>query len=192
MWGHSLGEGLWLRILERHHAEPLFALTDRNREHLRPWLPWVDDVREVRDSLAFIEEGLERFARGTGYELGIWLEGNLIGVIGVHRIHRVNASTSIGYWLDAGHQGRGIMTRAVAAVLDDLFFARGLHRVEIRVAPENHRSRAIPERLGFRAEGVLREAGRYGGRWGDLVVYAILDREWEAVRRQNPHPGSPL
>ncbi len=183
MWRHPLEEGLWLQILERHHAGPLFALTDRNREHLRPWLPWVDNVREVRDSLAFIEEGLERFAQGVGYELGIWLEGNLIGVIGVHRIHRVNLSALIGYWLDAGHQGRGIMTRVTAAVLDDLFLARGLHRVEIRVAPENHRSRAIPERLGFRMEGILREAARHGDRWIDLMIYAILDREWKALRR---------
>ncbi|WP_376791923.1 GNAT family N-acetyltransferase [Thermoflexus sp.] len=183
MLGHPLGEGLWLRLLERHHAESLFALTDRNRDHLRPWLPWVDRVRDVVDSLAFIEEGLMRFARGSGYELGIWREGALIGVIGVHGIDRANASTSIGYWLDAGHQGRGIMTRAVTAVLDDLFLDRGLHRVEIRVAPENHRSRAIPERLGFRMEGVLREAERHSDRWGDLVVYAILDREWKAARR---------
>ncbi len=184
MWGHPLGEGLWLRLLERHHAETLFALTDRNRDHLRPWLPWVDGVRNAADSLAFIEEGLERLARGDGYELGIWLEETLIGVVGVHKIDRENASTSIGYWLDAGHQGRGIMTRAVAAVLDDLFFTRGLHRVEIRVAPENRRSRAIPERLGFRMEGILREATRYGGRWGDVIVYAMLDREWRALRHE--------
>ncbi|WP_322801378.1 GNAT family protein, partial [Thermoflexus sp.] len=120
---------------------------------------------------------------------GIWLEANLIGVVGV-RIDQGDGSASIGYWLDAGHQGRGIMTQAVATVLDDLFLTRRLHRVEIRVAPENHRSRAIPERLGFRMEGILKEAGRYGGRWGDLIVYAILDREWEAMRKQNTHSGS--
>ncbi|WP_376790193.1 GNAT family N-acetyltransferase [Thermoflexus sp.] len=182
MWGTLIGDGIWLRLLERHHAESLFALTDRNRDHLRPWLSWVDQVREVRDSLAFIEETLGQLARGEGYALGLWLEKNLIGVIGVHPIDQINGSASIGYWLDAGHQGQGIMTRAVATVLDDLFFARGLHRVEIRVAPENHRSRAIPERLGFRMEGILREAARYGGRWGDLIVYALLDREWEAQR----------
>jgi len=189
MWGAPIGDGIWLRLLERHHAEPLFALTDRNRDHLRPWLPWVNQVREARDSLAFIENSLERFARGDGYELGIWLEANLIGVVGV-RIDQGDGSASIGYWLDAGHQGRGIMTQAVATVLDDLFLTRRLHRVEIRVAPENHRSRAIPERLGFRMEGILKEAGRYGGRWGDLIVYAILDREWEAMRKQNTHSGS--
>ncbi len=179
MWGISRGDGIRLQLLERHHAEALYSLTDRNRDHLRPWLPWVDRVHEVAHSLAFIEEGLERFARGLGYELGIWLEENLIGVIGA-QISAEDASAAIGYWLDAGHQGRGIMTWAVAAVLDDLFFARGLHRAEIRVAPENRRSRAIPERLGFRVEGILREAGRYGGRWGDLILYAILEWEWHA------------
>ncbi|MEO0144259.1 MAG: GNAT family protein [candidate division WOR-3 bacterium] len=182
MLGYNLGEGLWLRLLERHHAEFLFVLTDRNRDHLRPWLPWVDEVRSVADSLNFIEEGLLRFAQGNGYELGIWLEEKLIGVIGVHEINRANSSASIGYWLDVEYQGRGIMTRAVIAVLDDLFFNRKLHRVEIRVAPENHRSRAIPERLGFRMEGILREAERHKDRWVDLVVYAILDREWKACR----------
>jgi hypothetical protein len=54
MWGTELGGGLRLRLLERHHAETLFALTDRNRDHLRPWLPWVDGVRSAADSLAFV------------------------------------------------------------------------------------------------------------------------------------------
>jgi ribosomal-protein-serine acetyltransferase len=191
MWGTELRGGLRLRLLERHHAETLFALTDRNRDHLRPWLPWVDGVRSAADSLAFIEDALGQFARGTGYELGIWEGEELVGVVGVHRIRSptdFTADTSIGYWLDAGHQGRGIMTRAVAAVLDDLFLTRRLHRVEIRVAPENHRSRAIPERLGFRMEGRLREVARYGGGWGDLLIYAILDREWQAVREQVSAP----
>lgn len=185
MWGIALGDGLRLGLLERHHAEGLFALTDRNRDHLRPWLPWVDRVHTVADSLAFIEKGLERFARGTGYELGIWEQEELVGAVGVRRIRSPEdpmADTAIGYWLDAGHQGRGIMTRAVAAVLNDLFQNRKLHRVEIRVDPENRRSRAIPERLGFRIEGILREAARYRDRWGDLIVYAILDREWQAFR----------
>ena len=182
MFEKDLGSGLSLRLLERQHAEALFARTDRNRAHLRPWLPWVDAVRSAADTRAFIEEGLQRFARGAGYELGIWQEGALVGVIGVHEIDAQNAQASIGYWLDAAHQGQGIMTRAVVAVLDDLFFERGLHRVEIRVDPENRRSRAIPERLGFRMEGVLREAICYRDRWGDLVIYGILDREWEARR----------
>jgi ribosomal-protein-serine acetyltransferase len=50
--------------------------------------------------------------------------------------------------------------------------------VTIRVAPDNARSRAIPERLGFTEEGVMREAGRSALGHHDLVVYGLLDREW--------------
>jgi ribosomal-protein-serine acetyltransferase len=66
------------------------------------------------------------------------------------------------------------MTRAVKALIDHAFGELGLHRVEIRAAAENRRSRAIPERLGFEQEGILREAERVGERYQDLVVYGLL------------------
>ena len=50
MFGYELGENTELRLLEERHAEQLADLTDRNREHLRTWLPWVDASRTVEDS----------------------------------------------------------------------------------------------------------------------------------------------
>jgi L-amino acid N-acyltransferase YncA len=43
-------------------------------------------------------------------------------------------------------------------------------RVEIRAAPANARSRAIPERPGFTQEGTLRQVERVGDRYLDNVV----------------------
>jgi ribosomal-protein-serine acetyltransferase len=94
-----------------------------------------------------------------------------------------NSAGSIGYWLAADAQGRGLMTRAVAACLDHAFAAWDLHRIEIRAAPDNARSRAVPERLGFVQEGILREAERHADRFGDLVVYAMLAADWRARPR---------
>jgi ribosomal-protein-serine acetyltransferase len=54
--------------------------------------------------------------------------------------------------------------------------------VEVRAAPENRRSRAIPERLGFREEGQLREAERVKGRYLDSVVYGMLASERTSSR----------
>jgi ribosomal-protein-serine acetyltransferase len=74
------------------------------------------------------------------------------------------------------------MAMAVSAVLDHAFGELHLNRVEIRVAPDNRRSRALPERLGFREEGVLRQAERHGEHYGDLTVYSMLAHEWEATK----------
>jgi ribosomal-protein-serine acetyltransferase len=101
-------------------------------------------------------------------------DGAIVGTIGFHRIDWENRATSIGYWIARSAQGRGTVTLAVRALVDHAFTSWGLHRIEIRAATANRRSRAIPERLGFCQEGTLREAGRVGERYHDLVVYAML------------------
>ncbi|MBK5218995.1 MAG: GNAT family N-acetyltransferase [Thermoleophilia bacterium] len=58
-----------------------------------------------------------------------------------------------------------------------------LNRVEIEAAVANSRSRAIPERLGYREEGTLREAERIGDHYLDSVLYAVLASEWPPADR---------
>jgi len=69
---------------------------------------------------------------------------------------------------------KGTMTQAVQALVEHAFSVWELNRVEIRVAPDNQRSAAIPLRLGFEYEGTLRQAQRIGDRYVDLAVYALL------------------
>jgi ribosomal-protein-serine acetyltransferase len=69
------------------------------------------------------------------------------------------------------------MTRAVQAVTDYAFDDLDLNRLEIQAGTANAKSRAIPERLGFRQEGVLRDYERVGDRYLDIVVYSLLARE---------------
>ena len=63
-------------------------------------------------------------------------------------------------------------------MLEYLFDTMRLHRVVIQCGIGNHRSCAIPERLGFTREGVLRQAERVGARWLDLFTWSILEDEW--------------
>jgi ribosomal-protein-serine acetyltransferase len=102
-----------------------------------------------------------------------------VGVCGYHQIDWENRSTSIGYWIAESAQGAGTVTRAVQALVDNAFGTWRLHRVEIQAGAENQRSRAIPERLGFTREGVLRHAELVGTRYVDHVVYALLGPEAE-------------
>jgi ribosomal-protein-serine acetyltransferase len=171
-------DGFDLRLLEERHAEELFRLSDRNREYLRKWLPWVDRTHSPSDSLLHIRMMMSSFENREALAAGIFLNGELAGSIGVHRIDWLNRNTSIGYWLAEGFQGRGIMTRACRAIVDHAFREYNLHRIEIRCATGNGKSCAIPERLGFVRDGVLRESQLLGSSFADLVVYGMLDRDW--------------
>jgi ribosomal-protein-serine acetyltransferase len=152
---------------------------DANREHLRPWMFWVDDTRTVSDSEIFVRKALEGFARGTEIHLGIWVDGQLAGILGANTIDPVKCYAEIGYWLGERFQGRGIMTRSVRALIDYLLGERRLNRVEIRCAASNRRSRAVAERLGFRQEGRLKRASPARDEFEDLLIFGMLAEEWE-------------
>jgi RimJ/RimL family protein N-acetyltransferase len=89
----------------------------------------------------------------------------------------------LGFWLDEGAIGRGLITRAGQALLTEGFETFGLHRIQLRAGVENLRSRAVAKRLKMREEGVLRGAGKVGGgRYVDLVMYGLIDEDWRLTR----------
>lgn len=179
MFCHSVINEIQLKILELRDAEEIFALTDASRNYLREWLPWVDATKAVDDSKSFIQSTLQQFASNNGFQAGIFYNGQLAGVIGFHGINWANRSTSVGYWLGEGFQGRGIMTSTYKAMVDIAFREYGLNRVEIRAAVENRKSRAIPERLRFKQEGVSCQSEWIYDHFVDHVVYGMLEEDWQ-------------
>lgn len=179
MFRLRVNDSVEMRLLEPSHAEPLFCAIDQNRANLRQWLPWVDGSRSAEDTAKHIGEVLAMHGRGEALNAGIWIGGELAGAIGLHKIDRANRLTSIGYWLDSVFQGRGVMTNCCRAMVSLGFREFELNRMEIRCATENKRSCAIPERLGFTREGVLRDAEWVYDRFVDLAIYGMLEREWK-------------
>lgn len=179
MFEAKVEDGLVLRLLEPRHAEALFGLIDRNRESLGYWLAWVDATKSPDDLKIFIRSGLEDFAKGDGFRLGVWLYGELVGHIGLNYISQTFRCTELGYWLGAEHRGRGVMTKTCRHLCEYLFGDLKLNRIEIRCAETNLKSRAVPERLGFTLDGRLREMGYTRGGLVDHRVYSLLKREWQ-------------
>lgn len=179
MLRHELPGGYALRLPEEADAEELYDVIDANRDHLLPWMPWAPWHKGAEDVLPFIRLTRRQIADNDGLQTVIVdPQGRIVGMVGVHRVDWRNASTSIGYWLARDEQGRGTMTAAVRAYVDHAFGTWELNRVTIQAAVGNARSRAIPERLGFREEGTLREVERLGDRWLDAVVYSVLAADW--------------
>lgn len=178
MFRFVVDDDLEMRLLEDRHAAALFALTDVNRAHLRVWLPWLDGTRAVADTRQFIAMQRDRYAANEGIVAGIWWRGEIAGVVGFNTIDWANRAAEIGYWLGAAYQGHGIMTRCCRALVTYAFTELGMNRVTIPCAVGNTRSCAIPRRLGFTHEGVLRDAEWLYDRFVDHNVFAMLAREW--------------
>jgi len=147
---------------------------------LREWLPWVDGSSNSEVTKAFIESTMMQFSSNNGFQAGIWYKDELAGIIGYHGLDWSNKSTSIGYWLGKKYNGKGIMTKACRVLVEYAFLDLKLNRVEIRCAENNHKSRAIPERLGFVNEGLIREAEWLYDHYVSHVVYSMLVKDWKS------------
>jgi ribosomal-protein-serine acetyltransferase len=169
---------LELRPVRLEHAPALYAAIDRNRQRLRQWLPWVGLDYGIDDVYRFIAEREEEHRMRTALATTIWSEGSLCGSIGLHKINSLHRSTSIGYWIDGAYEGRGIILRACRAMVTEGFGNYDLHRIEIRCATGNRRSYAIPRKLGFVEEGILRDAEWLYDHWVDLRVFSMLEQDW--------------
>lgn len=173
-----INQDLKLRILQLENAEELFELTEKNRSYLREWLSWLDENKTLEDTKKFIQGGLERFEKETGGEFGIWYKGQLAGCIGLPQLAKDHKKAAIGYWLGEKFQGRGIMTKVVAGLISFLFNELKLNRVEINCATGNKKSCAIPEKLGFTNEGIIRQPEWLYDHFVDWNKYSILASEW--------------
>ena len=173
-----VNECVVLRQIAEEDAEEISALIDRNRVHLREWLPWLDNSNGIHDTARFIGRTLEQAADDNGFTFAIVCDGVLTGVIGQHYLDSLNRGTELGYWLDALHQGRGIVTQSTARLTDYAFTEQACNRVTLHCAFGNLKSRAVAERLGFVQEGILREAEWLYDHYVDLVVYSMLKSHW--------------
>lgn len=179
LFSYKIDENISLKLFEINDAEKILELINSNRSYLRAWLGWVDSTKNICDTKDFIKDTREQFASNNGFQAGIWYNNKLIGVIGFIDIDWEDKKTEIGYWIDRDYQGKGIITRSCKALINYAFYKLKLNKVEIHCAEKNIKSQAVPKRLGFTKEGVIREAQCLYGNFLNLVIYGLLSREWE-------------
>lgn len=172
-----------LRTLEERDATVFYRLIERNRFHLRQWLPWLDSTLTAEDERAFIRLAYSQYLDNKAVTCGLWYRKQAAGTISYHPIDWINRKVEIGYWLGAEFQGNGLMTKACEKMVDYAFARLNLNKVEIRCATGNTRSCAIPQRLGFKHEGIIRQAEWLYDHFVDLNFYGLLVNEWQSRSR---------
>ena len=146
----------------------------------RPWAYLADTSDAFRELLVRAAAPTEAIFMIRRTE-----DGAAVGIASLGQIFLGNFRNAyLGYSAFAPFDGQGYMTEGLRLVLREAFGQLDLHRVEANIQPENERSIALAERLGFRREGFSPRYLKIGGRWRDHVRYAMLAEEFLALEAE--------
>jgi ribosomal-protein-alanine N-acetyltransferase len=160
-------------------APALTQLLIENREFMAPWEPARDDEYFTEDvQRKLIRSGLDRKAQGISLPHVILDGTRVVGRITLNNIVRGPfQSCSVGYWVSANANGRGLATAALAEIKQLAFQELGLHRVEAGTLTHNVRSQRVLERNGFERFGLAPNYLKIAGQWQDHILYQVLNAE---------------
>jgi ribosomal-protein-serine acetyltransferase len=178
----SLGEGAELRPLVPELAGEMTVHMDRGREFIGRYVAIADVCADVEGTRGFLETYAAKAAADAGRIWGIWLDGTLVGGVLFRTMDFRMQTAEAGCWLEPAATGKGLVTRAVTAIIDWAVEERGIHRVDWWAAVRNAASLAVAQRLGMTKEGVLRDAYLHRGERYDMEVWSVLAPEWRARR----------
>jgi ribosomal-protein-alanine N-acetyltransferase len=170
------GPHLTLRLPDPDDAPALLALA--GDPEVTQWFSW-GPYTSVDEPLAWI--AAQEAKRNAGAQLDFVIhdrERGPIGVTGLAELSIRDRRAMVGTWLGRAHWGTGANAEAKALIAHLAFVICGLARVGAYSNPENARSAAALERIGFAREGTLRGWHRHGDRQLDVHVYGLLAGEW--------------
>jgi ribosomal-protein-serine acetyltransferase len=176
---YKVDDEIKLQVAQSFYAEDAFPVIMENYDHLRKWVPWLVDGYDIEMTRNAYDNGFLATKECRALWLLIRYNKKLVGGIGLNKFDYPNRTTEIGYWISAEYEGKGIVSRSCKALIEYAFDDLGFNRIEMKCAVENKKSRAIPERLGFTEEGVLREAEWLYDHFVDWAVYSMLAKDWK-------------
>jgi len=168
---------LVLRCWNPQDAPLLKNAVQANVDHLLPWLPFArNEPEELQVKIERMRHWRSRFDSDGDYVYGIFNaeESRVVGGTGLHK--RVgDQAFEIGYWIDQELINQGYATEVSAALVKTAFEIMGARRIEIHCDPLNHRSAAVPRKLGFIHKATLRERFPTSeSQWTDIMIWSIF------------------
>jgi RimJ/RimL family protein N-acetyltransferase len=171
------GSRVLLRPYRGDDAEEVFAAIDESRDHLRPWVTWVDNNRTVDEVRDFCIRSQASWLLRTELALGVFdaVSGRYLGGTGLHNLDWELRAFEIGYWLRVTAIGHGYATESTRLLVDFAQSFLRARRVTLRCDARNEASRRVAERAAFVLEGRLRNVTiRPDGVVSDDLVYGIV------------------
>lgn len=169
------------------HTLGIFDAVERSREHLRPWLDWVDSCASVDDINARQKHAEELHERGELVEFVIVQRGSIIGKVDLHTISSPDNSARIGYSISREAEGRGTVTEAVKCINRFGFETIGLNRIEIWTAADNLRSRAVAMRAGYVPKAAAANESALSAGTATDARFVMTRERWLAQQKPTTH-----
>lgn len=154
----------------------LWLAVNGSRAFLQRWLPWVQFHTDPAASVRFAEACANDWdqCRAMRFVIRERAHRTLTGVVGLESMVHMHRSCELGYWLRKEATKRGLMSEAGKAVVDFAFQHLGAHRIRVAAATDNHASLQVIGRIGFRFEGIARQAEWCDGRWLDHATFGLV------------------
>lgn len=172
----SFTDSFRIEPIQACHRAAFVAAAQASADLHHPW------IAPPRTRSAFAAH-LRRYGAPTHASyVGIDAEGALVGCVHLNEIvYGALQSAYLAYFVFRPFQGQGMMQRLLSGVIDRAFSVHDLHRVEANIQPDNVRSQALVQRLGFRLEGFSPRYLKIDGAWRDHERYALTREEWPAT-----------
>lgn len=172
-------------LITQKDANALHDYHHRNADHLRPWEPLRDpnyhSLAAWEARAADLEASIQM---GTAYHFAIKDNDQIIGLCNFTGVqHGAFQACYLGYSVDLGHQGRGVMLAGLSHAIDHMFTTVGLNRIMANYMPANERSGKLLARLGFEHEGHARRYLKIAGVWEDHILTSLIN---PAMRDERP------
>ena len=164
---------LELQQINISDTEELFLLIDSNRNYLRKWLPWIDDIQSLSDEENFIKSTLRDYEQGRAIHYGVIYDGRIIGTTSLNWIDYNNRSCGVGYWIAEKYTGNGVVTRCCKRLMEHCFSDLKFHRFVLEVGVDNLASIGVANRLEMRLEGKSIDREWLYDHFIDSYLYAI-------------------
>jgi len=174
-------------LLRPFHLADLEAfLAYRSDEQVAEYQGWpMPYTREMASEFVQEMSTAEENKPGEWYQMALEVRatGEIIGDVAYYLLKNDTRQAEIGITLARAYQGRGYAGEVIERLLAYLFDELKLHRVRAGVDPLNTPSWKVLERQGFRREAHFVENLWLRGSWVSEYWYAMLGREWIALRQ---------
>lgn len=167
---------LVLSPVEPADASDLWLAVEASRAHLEKWLPWVPFNTDLDASFRYCEASASDWDHSRALRFSIRERGTrrFLGVVGLESLAPLHQSAELGYWLRVDAARHGCMSEASRATVAWAFKRLNAHRIRVAAATDNAASLGVIRKLGFRFEGIAREAERCQGRWLNHALFSLL------------------